>query len=851
MDEVEYVVPPKNNLTGGSTGGSNNSNSPQMPDSKGPQKPNQGSKITSWVKNNASLAIAFLAIIVVASSIGGIAIVGKFAGIGPMKNLAGNVINIEGDLSDGKVNVEYSQALKLSGNAIGPCTWSLDGISPDMAGSKMSMSRVDNVVEDTTTGLTSEFVGTPSAPGAYVVTISAECSDGEKTTQEFKWNVNPTKLPPVSVFQLEGNLPGGTPAKEFSTTISTSNAPSTNCVWSIGGIAPELRGATLTKVESLADTGESSAEFRVTPDAPGTYVVTITSDCSDEQGTKQKATQNFNLVVSLDGGGTNADNGTYVRFEGNPILIYRIENNTKRPLPFPMEEVMACLNAKVEDIKDGTPAQKLLPDGAPVYCNPVSAVANVEGKLLSGFPDSDRTSVYKVEKNSSGVLQRRPFPTQEIFLCLGYKWPDVHIANQKDLNLPLGPAMSCGNGTRELGIDGTFSDGRVNSAYSTTLSAINYGTQTCTFSLERVNPAMPGATLAELNPQTLNKINFVATPSAAGDYVVTVKMTCSTSTNGVKNIVTKDFNWKVTSGSSGGGGGGGGSGGGSGTACTNSSTIDQLTAVYRWWGPNAGDHMYTTNANEKPSGYRYEGISGYVFKTQVNGTKPIYRSSNSAIGAHYYTTAVEDPTKYGYKAEGIIGYAYDTQVSGSAPWYRLHNGGAASDYLQTTSAQEKSAVVELGYVDEGIAAYLCGTPQATELQPLFRLWGANDKDHFYTTNFEERDNLIARGYKSEGVAGFIYGTRKDGTTPLYRSYSRAIGDHLYTTSESEARSAGYTYEGIMGFIAINNDAKTTALYRLYSSAMGDHFYTSDANEANTAASNGYIREGTTGYVYLP
>ena len=54
----------------------------------------------------------------------------------------------------------------------------------------------------------------------------------------------------------------------------------------------------------------------------------------------------------------------------------------------------------------------------------------------------------------------------------------------------------------------------------------------------------------------------------------------------------------------------------------------------------------------------------------------------------------------------------------------------------------------------------------------------------------------------------------------------------------------------MGYIASSDNAKTTPIYRLYNAAIGDHFYTASSDEATGAIRNGYKAEGITGYLYL-
>lgn len=399
--------------------------------------------------------------------------------------------------------------------------------------------------------------------------------------------------------------------------------------------------------------------------------------------------------------------------------------------------------------------------------------------------------------------------------------------------------------TPGLIITGTFPAGTVGQSYTTNVQTARINVGNCDWKLDSIVPSLSGATVNQTNnviADGISRAQFSATPQTATLYKVTITARCDTGT------AQNTFDWVVGKATTPGGGGTGG-GGNTANSCLDQAQLNKLSAIYRYWSPAKGDHLYTTNANEKPAGYRFEGISGYVFATQVANTSPIYRSNKADIGAHYYSTT-NDATNYGYTNEGILGYAYTASAAGSSAWFRMHKGGDASDYVHTISVEEKNAIKELGYADEGTVAYICGGSQPTELQPVFRLWGAGDGDHFYTTNFSERDSLLTKGYISEGITGYIYGVRKEGSVPLYRAYSRGIGDHLYTATEAEARGAGYSYEGVMGYIAPSDNDKTTPIYRLYNAAIGDHFYTASADEAAAAIRNGYKGEGITGYLYL-
>ncbi len=381
-----------------------------------------------------------------------------------------------------------------------------------------------------------------------------------------------------------------------------------------------------------------------------------------------------------------------------------------------------------------------------------------------------------------------------------------------------------------LTITGAMPAGTVNQEYVHTYTASGMVNDECAWTLKGVEPSISGAALGSSNGR------FIAKPTVARTYRVNVGLVC-----GAQNAEAT-FDWVVNPA-------GVTPPGPSASACLDPNLLNSLTAIYRFWSPSAGDHLYTTNPNEKPGGYRFEGISGYVYNRQVPGTVAIYRSAQPQIGSHYYTTTDDDPTKYGYVDEGILGYAFAQSTSGSSPWYRLHKGGSTSDYVHTISDAERQAVKELGYEEQGIVAYLCGGSQPTELQPIFRLWSNADTNHFYTTNFAERDSVLTKGYISEGIAGYIYGVRRNGTSPLYRSYSTAMKNHFYSTSEAESLATGFRQEGILGYLSESTSSGTTPFHRLFNPFIGDHFYTTSNAEAEAAARGGYIREGTAGHLF--
>ncbi|HMR55171.1 MAG TPA: hypothetical protein PKD34_01095 [Candidatus Doudnabacteria bacterium] len=540
---------------------------------------------------------------------------------------------------------------------------------------------------------------------------------------------------------------------------------------------------------------------------------------------------NYYTVTSVEiirsGTGTPSPSGSYIYFPRNPLAVFRVEGNSKRPLPFPAHEVIACLGDNPALISVGTQLQSALPTGEPLFCNPPSGQIR-PGNLRSGFPDSDLSSVYFIEGET-----RRPFPTSEIFHCLGYDFNNVHIANQREVTYRVGAPMTCDDINNPLQLLGeSLPNGVVNVPYSAKFSATG-GVKPYEFTLVDIQPR------ADAKMSTDGQLE--ATFSQAGTYAITVKVT-DNSNDFAANSDQKTFPLLITSTGTGGGGGTGGSG----QNCIDNSPQD-LTALYRFYSSRDSDHYYSTSPTI-PSGFVGEGITAYIYKTQVSGTVPMYQSYNPELKDHYYTTDMAGAQTFGYRLDGVVGYIYPNQVSGSNAMYRMYNN-SARHYLMTTSTVERDAIASIGYAQQGTVGYFCGVPRpGSEIIPIYRLWSNAITDHFYTVDIFERDSALQRGYVSEGIAGHVYSVPGANRTAVYRAWSSRFTNHFYSTNEAEINNSGYAREGVLGYISTVPSTQQTQLYRLYNSRIGDHFYTTSTAERDGAVTGGYRFEGTMGYL---
>jgi hypothetical protein len=140
--------------------------------------------------------------------------------------------------------------------------------------------------------------------------------------------------------------------------------------------------------------------------------------------------------------------------------------------------------------------------------------------------------------------------------------------------------------------------------------------------------------------------------------------------------------------------------------------------LYRAFSSGATDHFYTPGKAEMDCatsslGYSAEGITGYIFPTQVTQTVPLYRSYSAGSTDHFYTVDKAESdravTNFGYSYEGIIGYVFppsDSSCPGAAPWYRTYNPTTRNHFYTMSAPERDNAVANLGYGNEGIAAYI-------------------------------------------------------------------------------------------------------------------------------------------------
>lgn len=130
----------------------------------------------------------------------------------------------------------------------------------------------------------------------------------------------------------------------------------------------------------------------------------------------------------------------------------------------------------------------------------------------------------------------------------------------------------------------------------------------------------------------------------------------------------------------------------------------------------------------------------------ASGSKvPLYRFVSTSSDAHTFSTSTSAPS--GFRQEGIAGYVMQSQAPGTVPLYSLTNG---TDSMLSTNPSEG------GYQNSGIAGYIA-TSQQPGTVPLYRMVSTKDGKHFATADPQEHSQLLSNGsFKDDGALGYVW-----------------------------------------------------------------------------------------------
>ncbi|SHJ05730.1 hypothetical protein [Pseudobutyrivibrio xylanivorans] len=126
-------------------------------------------------------------------------------------------------------------------------------------------------------------------------------------------------------------------------------------------------------------------------------------------------------------------------------------------------------------------------------------------------------------------------------------------------------------------------------------------------------------------------------------------------------------------------------------------------------------------------------------------TIPVYRLFNKVNGNHLFTTNAEEKdilVANGWADEGI---AWQVVANTATPVYRLFDAAGSGEHYYTANEALKAELIAKGCVDEGVAWY----GQAANGRTVYKVTNTKYGKSVLTTSVEEKEALVAAGFAAE------------------------------------------------------------------------------------------------------
>lgn len=141
-----------------------------------------------------------------------------------------------------------------------------------------------------------------------------------------------------------------------------------------------------------------------------------------------------------------------------------------------------------------------------------------------------------------------------------------------------------------------------------------------------------------------------------------------------------------------------------------SHTVQADQTIYRLYNQQNGEHLYTTDKNEKDvlftqHGWGYEGEAWYA--PDPGKGSPVYRLYNAGLQNHLYTTDTNEvkilTSKHGWTVDNNGQPVFYS--GGSAKIYRVYNQALRGLHHWTTDENEYTVLPRHGWQQEGVKLY--------------------------------------------------------------------------------------------------------------------------------------------------
>lgn len=143
------------------------------------------------------------------------------------------------------------------------------------------------------------------------------------------------------------------------------------------------------------------------------------------------------------------------------------------------------------------------------------------------------------------------------------------------------------------------------------------------------------------------------------------------------------------------------------TLCDNGAVAGCRVGVHRAHGANG--HYYGTSETEAvAAGYNIEALNYfYLYTAPMGELRPLFRCPKGN-GKTFLST--DTACEIGAAPEVTVGFISPTAECGSVPLYRTQNTAAGAHFYTVSAGERDNAVQNLGFADEGIAGYIWTAP---------------------------------------------------------------------------------------------------------------------------------------------
>ena len=249
-------------------------------------------------------------------------------------------------------------------------------------------------------------------------------------------------------------------------------------------------------------------------------------------------------------------------------------------------------------------------------------------------------------------------------------------------------------------------------------------------------------------------------------------------------------------------------------------------------------------------------------KGQQVSAKPVPEATNSSKGSDVEsvgsTTAGQDTTSSDQSdpasSTSDIPVSSSSAAAGSSHVAAAPAADATSVDVSTANAPatdtptvDNTSVADVSSKKDvtSVARDSGSTTQASHSN-VYRMYNAWTGEHLYTGSLSEAKSALSEGWRWEGVAWVA----PSAGVPVYRLYNAWSGDHLYTTSKveySRLARVGWKGEGVQLYGApAGSGAAISRLYNRYVQT-GSHLLTADTNERRSCIRAGWSDDGNSWY----